>query len=136
MPKGVYIHPPQCGFQKGNKIGIGNKWSLGLKHTNEWKENARKRWLGEKNPNWGKDMSNEKAPNWKGDYVGYGGIHHWVAKYKGNPKFCEMCETKIANKYEWCNIDHKYSRDLNDYVRMCTRCHRNYDKINNKRYLK
>lgn len=28
MPSGVYKHPPQCGFQKGNKIGLGNKHFL------------------------------------------------------------------------------------------------------------
>lgn len=37
MPKGIYKHPPQCGFQKGNRISIGNKNALGCRHTKEWK---------------------------------------------------------------------------------------------------
>lgn len=33
-------------FQKGHKIGVGNKHNLGRKHTEEWKQAARERMLG------------------------------------------------------------------------------------------
>lgn len=27
MPRGIYKHPPQCGFQKGHRINVGRKFS-------------------------------------------------------------------------------------------------------------
>ena len=36
-------------FKKGHKLNIGNKYALGAQHTEEWKENARKRMLGNTN---------------------------------------------------------------------------------------
>lgn len=66
--------------------------------------------------------------NWKGDEVSYTGIHKWVVKWKGTPNCCEQCGTTTAKKFEWANVDHEYRRVLEDYIRMCTPCHRNYDK--------
>jgi len=51
----------------------------------------------------------------------------WIVREKGRPKKCEPCGTTKKRKYEWANVDHKYRRDLNDYIRMCTSCHRKYD---------
>ena len=42
-----------------------------------------------------------------------------------------MCGTETAKKFEWANIDHKYRRVLEDFIRMCTSCHRKYDYENN-----
>lgn len=67
---------------------------------------------------------------WKGDLATQHSIHHWVARWKGRPRRCEMCGTTKAKKFEWSNIDHKYRRVLEDYTRMCTKCHRNYDYSN------
>lgn len=72
-------------------------------------------------------MLGKNNVNWKGENVGYHGIHKWVSKWKGKPKKCELCGTEIAKKYEWANTDHKYRRVLDDYIRMCTSCHREYD---------
>lgn len=69
----------------------------------------------------------DKHPNWKKSGVSYSGIHYWVSRYKGKPKVCEQCGTTKARKFEWANIDHSYRRVLDDYIRMCTRCHRRFD---------
>lgn len=68
---------------------------------------------------------------WKGDGVGYSGLHKWVARELGEPSKCEHCGTTEANKYEWANIDHLYKRNLNDWIRLCTKCHRKHDYENN-----
>lgn len=34
------------GFFKGHKLGLGNQYAKGMKHTDEWKEKARLRMLG------------------------------------------------------------------------------------------
>jgi hypothetical protein len=75
--------------------------------------------------------SEERNWNWKGNNAGYSALHDWVRKWKGKPEYCEMCGTTIAKKYEWANIDHKYRRILDDYIRVCTSCHRIYDRNNN-----
>jgi len=68
---------------------------------------------------------------WKETGAGMSSIHHWVRRWKGKPNKCDNCGTENAKKYEWCNIDHKYRRVLEDYIRMCTKCHRKYDIENN-----
>lgn len=119
-----------------------------MKHSKETKEKIRKSSLGKSMSfesrkkmsaakkgitpwNKGKKMpqfSGDKHPQWLDDKVGYSGIHVWVKKWKGKPNLCENCGTTTAKKFEWANIDHKYRRVLEDYIRMCTKCHRNYDR--------
>ena len=70
----------------------------------------------------------EKHLNWKGNNVGYQALHTWVRKHKGTPQKCEHCGRTDKKKYEWANIDHSYKRNLDDWIRLCTKCHREYDK--------
>ena len=70
----------------------------------------------------------KKHPFWKGDKVGYQALHTWVRKYKGTPRKCEHCGTTAKRKYEWANINHSYKRNLDDWIRLCTACHRKHDK--------
>lgn len=78
----------------------------------------------------GRPHSGEKHHNWAGDKVSYPALHAWVRKYRGTPRLCEHCGTKTAKKYEWANVSHKYLRDLTDWVRLCTSCHRKFDRQN------
>lgn len=69
---------------------------------------------------------------WKGDKVGYSAIHRWVRWHKGSAKRCEWCEiTRETKKICWANIDHKYKRDLDDYISLCVKCHKWYDANEN-----
>ena|SRR3990167_2183800 len=70
----------------------------------------------------------ENHPKWKGDKVGYSALHDYISYYKGQPKFCEGCGTETAGRYEWANISGEYRRDLDDYLRLCKKCHFKYDK--------
>lgn len=91
--------------------------------------------FGKKLPDWWRkkisdnhaDLSGDKSPTWKGDDVGYYGVHDWIYKEKGSPKKCELCKTTTANKYHWANRDHKYRRDINDWLRLCVPCHKKHD---------
>jgi len=67
-------------------------------------------------------------PNWKGDNVGYAGIHKWIKTQIGKPKKCEDCRSTTAKKYEWANISGKYKRSVDDWKRLCVKCHRRFDK--------
>jgi hypothetical protein len=65
-------------------------------------------------------------PTWKGESAGYHSKHSWVLRCKGKAKICVDCG---ATKYiDWSNKDHKYSRNLDDYVARCKKCHQAYDK--------
>lgn len=75
----------------------------------------------------GEAHSGERNAGWKGDKVGYFGLHAWVYKTLGRPKRCENCGTETARKFEWANRSRAYRRDISDWIRLCTRCHRNYD---------
>lgn len=70
----------------------------------------------------------EKHYCWKGEKVGYRALHNWVKKYKGEPKICKHCGKPAKH---WANIDHKYRRNLSDYIPLCVSCHKKYDKRNN-----
>lgn len=72
-----------------------------------------------------------KMYRWKGDNAGVVAMHRWVEKWKGTPKKCEVCGTEKKGMYDWANVDHSYKRVLEDYIRMCRSCHRNYDIKNN-----
>jgi hypothetical protein len=67
------------------------------------------------------------SANYKGENVKYSGLHIWIRRQLGEPKKCEVCGSETAKKYEWANIDHKYRRNLIDWKRMCTSCHKKYD---------
>jgi hypothetical protein len=68
----------------------------------------------------------EKNRMWKGDNAGYSALHFRVEKQRGKPRYCEVCETYDAKKYEWANLTGHYA-DVNDYKRMCVRCHQWFD---------
>ena len=72
-------------------------------------------------------LKNDKNPAWKGDRAGYHAIHKWIIRKLGTPQKCENCGDDSNRKYEWANKDHKYRRNLSDWMRLCTPCHRAHD---------
>lgn len=69
----------------------------------------------------------ENHPMWKGDDVSYGGLHNWVYRKLGQPSHCMICTSKDEKFYEWANVSHEYKRHVEDWIRLCVSCHRNYD---------
>lgn len=112
MPKGI------------PKNGINNGWFKKGVKSHKWTKKQKEK-VSIKN-------KGNKHGMWKGDNAKYCAIHEFISKWKGKPKKCEMCGTTKAKKYEWANIDHKYSRVLEDYIRMCTKCHLNFDREKNR----
>lgn len=124
MPNKGFKHSNDTKKQMREKA-LGRKMSLEARKKMSISRVGRKAWnKGIKNP----EFCEEKHPMWLGDNVGYTGIHKWVVRWLGKPSVCHMCGTTNAKKYEWANIDHSYKRVLDDYIRMCTKCHREYDK--------
>jgi hypothetical protein len=69
---------------------------------------------------------------WKGDRVGYGGLHDWIRKEAGTPSFCEHCHTTEPKRFEWANKSGLYRRERSDWIRLCKKCHNQYDDIPTK----
>lgn len=70
------------------------------------------------------EISGEKHHNWMGDEVGYQGVHRWVNIVLGKPAICSRCPELNAKRYEWHNKSGEYKRDVSDWERLCSKCHR------------
>jgi hypothetical protein len=80
-------------------------------------------------------ISGEKHHSWKGNAAGYWPKHRWVSKEFGRPSTCEHCSrTGLTGKQiHWANKDHTYLRQRDNWLRLCVKCHGNYDKIHGLR---
>ncbi len=79
-------------------------------------------------------LSGENSCNWKGDDIGYTALHDWVRKTLGTPNTCEQCGKNglKGRQIHWANKSGKYLRDVNDWTRLCVKCHQIKDgTINN-----
>jgi len=111
--------PPKTAFKKGDK-----PWNKGnhVKLNNaldKWREAG--------------GGTGEKNPRWKGEKAKYSAIHMWVKHHKGKPEICFKCGKKHDGKkgsVHWANIDHKYKRNLDDYIALCPTCHKRHDLDN------
>lgn len=79
-----------------------------------------------------KGRFDEKSSGWKGNKIGYFGLHMWIRRKLGAPHTCQFCKT-TEGKIEWANKSWKYKRDLDDWIPLCTPCHRGYDSNNKKK---
>lgn len=77
-----------------------------------------------------------RVGTWKGDKAGYTSKHEWVYKHFGKATWCwnPGCNN-INYDFEWANVNHKYKRDITDWIMLCQSCHSKFDKsyINRKR---
>lgn len=127
-------HPPTSGvFKKGHKINVGRIHS---EETRRKIGNANKiSQLGMKKP-WMvaimKKKVGEKSPVWMGENAGYRAKHHWIENHYGQPTTCEHCQTGnlCGRKIHWANISGEYKRERFDWIRLCPKCHKLFDKQN------
>ena len=110
---------------EANKIAlIGNKCALGHKLNINVKNKIIKNLIP--------FDKGENHPGWKGDNIKYNGLHVWISSQLGKPNRCDSCGTTENKIYNWANKSGKYKRDLNDWIRLCLKCHRNKDNWSNK----
>lgn len=84
-----------------------------------------------------KNMATKKGkgtPGWK-DIVSYAGIHKWINREHGKPRYCEFCGSVEEKKYQWANISNLYLRDINDWMRLCQKCHSKWDRLAQKNWM-
>lgn len=124
-------------FKKGQKPwctgtkGVLRAWNKGIKGTHfspatEFKKGQKPSLKAIQKA---KERLGELHPNWKGDEVGYHALHSWVKRKWGKPTQCENCEnTQQSKRLEWANLSGKYKRVQNDWIQLCAKCHRRYDR--------
>lgn len=98
------------------KAGVG-KWMAGRTAWNK----------GKKCP----QLTGRKNGEWLGDDVGYRALHHWVRRQLGRPMKCVLCgqeQTESGKKVQWANKSGRYLRDKSDWICLCSRCHKWYDR--------
>lgn len=124
--KGVVGWTNEGSFSKGHAQTNSGRthWTKELTQSKEF-QNKRS----------GKMPTNDSHRLWRGDSAGYGSKHAWVARKLGTPSKCEHCGTDSAKKFEWANKSGLYTRDLNDWLRLCTKCHHKYDNIGIKAWV-
>lgn len=72
-------------------------------------------------------LKGDSNPSWKGENAGYDALHKWIVRESGKPQECWFCKDKSKRKYEWASIGHEYKRDVSNWIRVCTPCHRKID---------
>lgn len=70
--------------------------------------------------------------------VGKVALHDWVKLRLGFPNKCEFCgfTSDNHNLVNWANKSGEYKRDVNDWLRLCRKCHHKYDNISYKIWVK
>lgn len=109
----------------GNTFAKGNpSWNKGLKgiHLSPNTEFKKGNNLGEANI------------KWRGDDVGYMSLHTWLRRHLSKSGTCKHCGDSpepFGNRSigtEWANISHTYKRTFKDFIELCVKCHRRYDR--------
>lgn len=76
-------------------------------------------------------ISSENHYLWKGEDTGYHAKHEWISRLLGKADICTICGSD--KRVEWSNKDHKYTRNVDDWQKLCHKCHHHYDLDNGLR---
>lgn len=109
-----------------------------LKISLSKKKSSTRYWLGKKRTEEDKlkmslarigRFTGKNSAVWKGDDVKYRSLHKWVERQLGQPRFCEDCGNRELNhrQYHWANVSGNYKRIINDWRRLCVKCHKAFD---------
>lgn len=81
-------------------------------------------------------FGDEKHPQWKGDAAFYRAKHKWIERKRGTPRMCEKCK-KVKRKQHtmhWASISRTHLRVLTDWLRLCAKCHGEFDQGKRKKH--
>ena len=68
-----------------------------------WNKNLKNIHLSPKTEWKPRGLIGKKNYRWKGDKVGYFGLHSWIYRKLGKPKYCQECG-KTSGKFQWHSI--------------------------------
>ena len=70
----------------------------------------------------------DNHPLFKDGKAGYRAIHRWIELRLGKPQLCSLCGDDGEHRYHWANKNHEYNLNLKDWIRLCPKCHKSWDK--------
>lgn len=82
-----------------------------------------------------KHLPAERSHCWLGDNATYNSKHKWIQKHWVKTGICEHCGLKklpkpggrLKHHNHWANISGKYLRVREDWLELCSKCHRLFD---------
>ena len=103
--------------------GGGNPF-FGKKHSIETKLR-----ISENNSRPRPETQGERNVQWKGTNIKYRRLHQWTQNLLGTPDTCEHCGRSNLSGHliHWANKSGEYKRNLEDWLRLCAKCHKDYD---------
>lgn len=69
----------------------------------------------------------ERSGAWKGVNAGFVPIHLKLNRDLGKANHCEFNSLHISTTFHWANKNHSISRNPNDYISLCAKCHTKFD---------
>lgn len=136
MPSGAKpkIYPPELVdvirelYDSGlSQVEVAEK--LGLTQKVVW--NLMRRHDIARRPRVKRDQRGPANATWRADRAAYAALHKRVEVARGRPRRCERCGVDEDRRYEWANLTGHYE-DVDDYQRMCAKCHRRFDAARRK----
>ena len=125
-----FVKPPRITWEEWKKRKSCNRQCAGVLRELTGIGKGRIPWnKGKKSP----QNTGSKHYKWKGDKVKYRSLHQFIESKLGIPSTCEHCKkTELHNTtkhrpVDWANKSGEYKRDLDDWMRLCRKCHRRYD---------
>lgn len=114
-------------FKKGEHRNPATEFKKGQKPWNTGTKGLIVAW------NKGKEFLAVKGENnyqWKGEKASYRGKHYWIERTLGKPDTCEECDKSGLKGHfiHWHNKSGLYIRELTDWIRLCAKCHKIYEK--------
>jgi len=115
-------------FQKG-MIPWNKGVKTGIIPKSAFKKGNHGYWAGKKRP----AMTGINHFAWRGDEAGYMAIHDWIKYHYGKADKCEQCRRQgVSKRFEWANVSGEYKKDINDWIKLCSKCHHQVDDIVNR----
>lgn len=76
-----------------------------------------------------KPKLNGALRDWHGDMSAYKALHYRIGKKFGKPDTCEGCDKSglIGQEIHWANKTGNYTEDREDWLRLCRKCHKEFD---------
>jgi len=136
MPKGIYERTEEHNRRlsevlKGRQFSEESKRKMSESHKGMHHSEETKKKISKNSPQYYKGKFGKNHNTWKGENAHEGSIHIWNIRHYGQADHCELCG-KSGNGngifFQWANLkNHKYSRDIEDYIQLCNSCHQKMD---------
>jgi len=134
MPTGVYKRTKQQGKKHSKKLkqmyrnGELEVWNKNLtKETDEriaayGKKSGQSRKGIKFSKNWRNNIGKTHVKDFED--VTIGNKHRKIEAKYGKANYCELNKTHKSKRFHWANINHKYNKNINEWIQLCDSCHK------------